>query len=266
MQAWANAARYTPADQMLSPERAVRGSVNGGMETTAEAIRINRATGDAFADGDVKSTYSELKEQPDGALLASSSPIHVTARTMTAHTAPGTSPFIPGTRVYGRTRMSLRRRRSSSTAISDSVTAQGTSAQPVQTILVQNPRRCIGQRESGHSRRSDKDVAKARQSYSPRPGSSPIAITATKLTYADSERKVHYEGGVIAKGADFTASAKPSTLISYREAKRSNQSRSCGARTARSYGRPRRCGDHSNPTAAPTGRSWSTPPPTTSLS
>jgi len=29
-----------------------------------------------------------------------------------------------------------------------------------------------------------------------------------KLTYADSERKAHYEGGVQAKGADFTASAK----------------------------------------------------------
>jgi lipopolysaccharide export system protein LptA len=39
-------------------------------------------------------------------------------------------------------------------------------------------------------------------------GSSPISITAAKLTYADSERRVHYEGGVVAKAADFTASAK----------------------------------------------------------
>ena len=41
-----------------------------------------------------------------------------------------------------------------------------------------------------------------------RTGSSPISITAAKLTYADSERRVHYDGGVVAKGADFTASAK----------------------------------------------------------
>ncbi len=41
-----------------------------------------------------------------------------------------------------------------------------------------------------------------------RPVSSPISITAPKLTYADSERRVHYEGGVVAKGPDFTASAK----------------------------------------------------------
>ena len=59
------------------------------MATTANTIRINRATGEALAEGDVKSTYSELKEQPDGALLASSSPIHVTARSMTAHSNPG---------------------------------------------------------------------------------------------------------------------------------------------------------------------------------
>src|SRR4029077_8548916 len=39
-------------------------------------------------------------------------------------------------------------------------------------------------------------------------GSSPIALTAEKLTYADSERRVHYEGGVLAKGADFTTSAQ----------------------------------------------------------
>ena len=35
---------------------------------------MNRATGDAFAEGDVKSTYSDLKPQPNGALLASSDP------------------------------------------------------------------------------------------------------------------------------------------------------------------------------------------------
>ena len=33
-------------------------------------MRINRQTGDAFADDDVKTTYSDLKPQPDGALLA----------------------------------------------------------------------------------------------------------------------------------------------------------------------------------------------------
>ena len=48
MQAWANLARYTPADQMLALTGNPR-VVNGGMQTTANTIRINRATGDALA-------------------------------------------------------------------------------------------------------------------------------------------------------------------------------------------------------------------------
>ena len=35
-----------------------------------------------------------------------------------------------------------------------------------------------------------------------------VAITAAKLTYVDSERKAHYEGGVSAKSTDFTASSQ----------------------------------------------------------
>jgi hypothetical protein len=63
--------------------------VDNGMTTTAQTIRMNRATGDAIAEGNVKSTYSDLKAQPDGAMLASSDPIHVTSRSMTAHQFPG---------------------------------------------------------------------------------------------------------------------------------------------------------------------------------
>src|SRR5439155_345765 len=81
--AWADRARYTPADQVLVLAGSPR-VVDGSMTTTARSMRLNRATGDAFADGDVKSTYSDLKSQPNGALLASSSPIHVTARAMLA--------------------------------------------------------------------------------------------------------------------------------------------------------------------------------------
>ena len=82
-QATADVALYTPADQMLVLTGTVAGNprvVEGGMATTANIIRINRATGEALAEGDVKSTYSELQEQPNGSLLASSSPIHVTAQ------------------------------------------------------------------------------------------------------------------------------------------------------------------------------------------
>jgi len=190
MQAWANAARYSPADQMLVLTGSPR-IQNGGMATTAKAIRINRATGDALADGGVKSTYSELKEQPNGALLASSSPIHVTAQSMTAHNTPGIALYSGNARLWqdaniieAPTLQFDRDRRF--------VIAQGTPAQPVQTILIQA--------EKAGAAATGKTGSPAR--------SMPIAITAAKLTYADSERRVHYEGGVLAKGADFTASAK----------------------------------------------------------
>jgi lipopolysaccharide export system protein LptA len=192
-QAWASRARYTPGDQALVLTGNPR-VTNGAMETTAKTIRINRATGDAFADGDVKSTYSDLKEQPNGALLASSSPIHVTAKTMTAHNTPGVALYSGNARLWQDANVveapSIqfdRERRF--------VTAQGTTDQPVRTILVQTAKPGI---ETKSSPVPGKQANQA---------SSTFLITSIGLTYADSERKVHYEGGVQAQGSDFTATA-----------------------------------------------------------
>jgi lipopolysaccharide export system protein LptA len=197
MQAWANQARYTPADQMLVLTGSPRVS-SGAMATTATSIRINRSTGDATAEGDVKSTYSELKEQPNGALLASSSPIHVTARTMTAHSGSGEALYTGDARLWQDANIieapSIQFDRDRRF-----VTAQGTPAAQVLTTLVQ-----AGKPGAPAGGKAGRTVGKSVQSA----GSGPIAITATRLTYADSERRVHYEGGVIAKGSDFSASAK----------------------------------------------------------
>jgi lipopolysaccharide export system protein LptA len=205
MQAWANSARYTPSDQMLALTGNPR-VVNGGMATTANTIRINRTTGDALAQDDVKSTYSELKEQPDGALLASSSPIHVTARSMTAHNNPGVAFFTGNARLWQDVNII-----EAPTIQFDrdhrSVIAQGTPARPVQTILTQTEK-VQADKTATAKAPSDKAAGKAASKGSPLSGSIPISITAAKLTYVDSERRVHYEGGVLAKGGDFTASAK----------------------------------------------------------
>jgi len=216
MQAWANSAHYTPGDQMLVLTGSPR-VTSGGMATTAKTLRINRATGVALAQDDVKSTYNDLKEQPDGALLASSSPIHVTAHSMTAHCNTGTALYSGNARLWqdaniieAPTIQFDRDRRF--------VIAQGTPDQPVQTILVQTER---AQTEKAQTEKAPTRSGKPENSpptakvagklpvkASPLGGSSPISITAAKLTYADSERKVHYEGGVVAKGAEFTATAK----------------------------------------------------------
>jgi lipopolysaccharide export system protein LptA len=193
MQAWANAARYTPADQML----VLRGSprvASGGMQTTADQIRINRASGDAIAENNVKSTYSELKEQPNGALLASSSPIHVTANTMTARSNSGIA-LYSGKAMLWQDANVIQAPTVTFDREHRAVTAQGTADQPVQTILIQAEK---GAGASG----AGKKLASAGGA------SSTVVLTGQKLTYADSERRVHYDGGVNAKGADFTASAK----------------------------------------------------------
>jgi lipopolysaccharide export system protein LptA len=209
-QAWADKALYTPADQLLVLTGSPR-VAEGGMVTTARTIRINRATDDAFADGGVKSTYNELKEQPTGALLASSSPIHVTAATMTAHNSPAVALYQGKARLwqdasiveapsiqFDRDRRSL--------------VAQGTAAQPVSTVLVPAKLGQPDRIQPGQPQAEDEH--KANKKTEEKSGeNSPVAITSARLTYADADHLAHYEGSVVAKGASFTASS--STLDVY---------------------------------------------------
>ena len=211
-QAWADKARYTPADRILVLAGSPRVS-DGGMVTTARTIRINRATDDAIAEGDVKSTYNELKEQPDGALLASASPIHVTAATMTAHNSPAIALYQGNARLWQDANLieapSIefdRDRRS--------LVAQGTAAQPVLTTLVQG-------KAGSRPELAPPVGAKTAQISVPRDGkrqsdpksnekpdeARPIAISAARLSYSDPERRAHYDGGVTARGTGFTATS-----------------------------------------------------------
>ena len=197
IEAWGASGRYTPADQMLVLTGNPR-IANGGMQTTANTIRINRATRESTAEGDVKTSYSELKEQPDGALLASSSPIHVTARSMTAHGNAGVALYEGNARLWQDANVieapSIEFDRDRRFVI-----AQGTAARPVHTVLVGA--------EKDRPQKSQDAGKKGNSVGIPEP-TGPIAITALKMTYADAERKVHYEGGVLAKGSDFSATSK----------------------------------------------------------
>jgi lipopolysaccharide export system protein LptA len=190
--AWATVARYTPADQMLVMTGTPR-VVESGMTTTARTIRIHRATGDALADGDVKSTYSQLTEQLNGALLASSSPIHVTSRSMTAHRSPARAVYTGNARLWQDANIveapSIEFDRDHRT-----ITAQGSVAQPVSTVLVETNNSQTNKPQTansvGKSNRVNKWI--------------PMTITSARLTYIDNERRVRLEGGVAAQGADLT--------------------------------------------------------------
>ena len=89
---FAERATYSPLDDSVTLQGSPR-IVDGGMTVTADSIRLLRRSGEAFAAGNVKSTYSELKLQPNGALLATADPIHVTAHAMNAQQSSGVAHY-----------------------------------------------------------------------------------------------------------------------------------------------------------------------------
>jgi lipopolysaccharide export system protein LptA len=176
--ALADRARYTPFDQMLGLAGSPR-IIDKGLVTTARTIRMNRATGDALAEGNVKSTYSDLREQPNGALLAAASPIHVTAHTMAAHRTSAVATYTGDARIWQDANVveapSIQFDREHR-----SVVAQG-NGQPVSTVLIQ---------------------------INKHGNVTPISITSARLTYTDDQHRAHFEGGVTARGADGTITAE----------------------------------------------------------
>jgi len=182
--AYAKRGDYIAADQMLVLSGSPR-VVDGSMTTTADSIRLNRVTGDAIADGNVKSTYSDLKVQPDGGMLASSDPIHVTSRTMTAHRSPAIAVYSGNARLWQNSNVveapTLQFDREHRALVAESV-----ASQPVKTVLVQ--------------------VDKAGKV-------TPATIMSTRLAYNDAERKILLTGGVTVKGSDATMTAKKMTVF-----------------------------------------------------
>ena len=174
----AQKARYSPSDETLIMTGSPRAS-EGGLEISADTIRLNRHTGDAFANGDVKSTYNQLKQEPNGALLATSEPVHVTAPSMSAQRNTGVARYTGGARLWQGANI-VEAPAIEFNKQQRSIVAQGNGAKPVQSVFVQ----------------VDKN-GKA----------TPVVVTAALLSYIDSDRTARFTGGVLAKGADLTVSA-----------------------------------------------------------
>lgn len=173
-QAFAERARYTPSDQIVTLSGAPR-IVDSGMETTANTVRLNRATGEGFASGNVKTSYSDLKPQPKGALLASSDPIHVTSENMTAHN-PGTATYKGNVRLW-----------------------QDANMVEAPTIQFQKDQRVVIA-DSNSQRKISTDLISTDKNGK----TTPVHVTSDHLTYSDSERKAHYQGSVVAQSVDMT--------------------------------------------------------------
>jgi lipopolysaccharide export system protein LptA len=168
--AFSDKATYTPADTLLVLTGAPR-VIDGGMTTTANLVRMNRQSGDAWADGDVKTTYSELKPQPNGALLATSDPIHVTAEHMASRQQPSIAHYTGNVRLWQGANV-VRAPKIDFDQDSRTMVAFGDQHQRVLSLFVQ---------ESADGKLT------------------PTEVVADKLTYTDAERKARYTGNVLSK-------------------------------------------------------------------
>ncbi len=177
--AFADMATYTPNDEILVLTGSPR-VIDGGMTTTAVHVKMNRQTGEGFADDDVKTTYSDLKPQPDGALLANSDPIHVTAQHMEATKQPGIAHYTGNVRLW-QTANVVRAPKMDFDNVNRSILAQSDKSQTVSSLFVQ-------QSQDGKL--------------------TPVDITADKLTYIDQERRARYTGNVLAKSPTFTVTTE----------------------------------------------------------
>ena len=177
-QAFADRGRYTAADEILVLSGSPR-VIDSGMETTANTVRLNRATGEGFAWGDVKTTYNDLKPQPNGALLASSDPVHVTAESMSTRNSPQIATYQGRARLW-----------------------QNANMVEAPTIQFQKEARIVlADANSGEK------VSTALTSVDKNGNVTPVHVNSDHLSYSDSERKAHYQGSVFAQSSDMKLTA-----------------------------------------------------------
>ena len=177
--AWGDRATYTPSDQVLVLGGNPR-VVDKGMVTTARLMRLNRLSGDATAEGDVKSTYNDLNSQPDGAILASSTPIHVTAHSMSLHAASAIATYTGDVRLW-QDANGVQAPALDFDRMQRSIRAHGTPVSRISTLLLQKDR-------------SGKPTT--------------VTVESNQLTYTDSQRKIHFEGDVTARNGDLTIASR----------------------------------------------------------
>ena len=207
--AWAQRGEYTTADQLAVLTGSPR-VVDGGMTTTAQTIRMNRATGDAIAEDNVKSTYSDLKAQPDGGMLASSDPIHVTSRSMTANRSTAIAVYTGDARLWQDANVveapTLQFDRDHRTIFAQGLgqgeVSVGTGLRPVRAGQSPAPTQAPAQPVSTVLVQVDKNGTVT-----------PLRITSARLNYADVERRIFLDGGVTTKASDATMTGQRMTVF-----------------------------------------------------
>jgi lipopolysaccharide export system protein LptA len=136
------------------------------------------------AQGQVKTTFSELKQQANGGMLSSSDPIHVTGSSMTANHNTESARFTNG-RLW-----------------------QGKNIVEAPVINFDRAHRNLQAQSSRDGRVSAVFVQPRKNG-----DSAPINVLADRLAYVDAERKAVFSGNVQARTAEMTTSAESIQLF-----------------------------------------------------
>ncbi len=195
----AERAKYAAAEETILLSGSPRViDANQGITLTADSIQLNRKTRNAFAQDNVKTTYSKMSAQAGGAMLGSADPIHVTGSTATMNSATGVARYTKArlwqgpniveapTISFDRTKRSLQ--------------AQGGQGGHVASVFVQK----------------DKNGKLT-----------PVNVTSDRLSYVDAERRAVFSGNVVVRAQDATiTSATVQVILLPKKGQAENQSAS----------------------------------------
>lgn len=177
--AWAEKATYRGTDQVLLLTGSPR-VTDGGMTLTADDIQLHRVGGDLEAHSNVKTTYSNLQPQPNGAPLASAEPVHVTSEHALFQRSAATARYAGDARLW-----------------------QGANVIQAPVITFDRGKRSVEAQAVAKSRVSTMLVQQDAKSGK----LTPVSITANRFDYTDMSRKASFEGDVMVRSADGTVSA-----------------------------------------------------------
>ncbi len=175
----ANQARFSPQSGTLALFGNVR--IQDKMNSSsmsADSALLEQRTGELTAKGEVKTTYADLKSQPNGAMLGSSDPIHVTAAAMAAQKASGAAQYSGDSRLW----------------------QGGNIVQAPLLVFNRIQRSLLATAPASASRQ----VSCVFIETDPQGRQTPVEVTAGKLSYTDSDRRAHFEGRVIVQGENGT--------------------------------------------------------------
>ncbi len=194
IKAWADIARYKPQDQTLVLGGSPRVE-EGGMATSAHTVRINRATGTAYAEGDVKTTDTALQSKA----AKPADPVHITADSMVVNQKSDSAEYNGNVRAW-----------------------QGVNSVTAPLMEFQRGPRTVTAGRNGAQR-----VA-AKLSQEGKNGKiTPVNVVADQLVYSDNQRMVHFGGNVEATSGDIRLTATEINCL-FSESSQVNDKKSVG--------------------------------------